>query len=88
MLSDVTKEDLEVYVGKWFEIDDPETEKVQKLLSNGSKVLTMKTLAKDGGMTQERLRELGYELIYKLVKVQGDRKMRWTIVRYKENSKI
>ena len=84
----MTKEDLEVYVGKWFEIDDPETEKVQKLLSNGSKVLTMKTLAKDGGMTQERLRELGYELIYKLVKVQGDRKMRWRIVRYKENSKI
>ena len=84
MLSDVTKEDLEVYVGKWFEIDDPETEKVQKLLSNGSKVLTMKTLAKDGGMTQERLRELGYELVYKSVNTRGMRKMCWRLVAKKQ----
>lgn len=84
MLSDVTKEDLEVYAGKWFENDDPETEEIQKLLSNGSKILTMKTLAKDGGMTQERLRELGYELIYERNTINNLQRRRWKLISAKK----
>lgn len=84
MLSDVTREDLEVYVGKWFENGDPETKELQELLSNGKNVFTVKTLAKDGGMTQERLKELGLKLIWERNTINNIQKRRWKLISVKK----
>lgn len=77
-IMNVNKKDLEVYAGKWFKIDDPETEKLQGLLSNGKRLLPIWTLAKSD-VTQERLRELGFELIYLEKQIDKDRAMRWML---------
>lgn len=72
------KEDLEVYVGKWFTKDDPETDELRKLLSNGKKVLSWNYLLKND-LVRAKLRQFGMEIIYKQKKVGEDRKMCWML---------
>ena len=72
------KEDLEVYVGKWFTKDDPETDELRKLLSNGKKVLSWNYLLKND-LVRAKLRQLGMEIVYKRKKIGEGQKMYWTL---------
>ena len=79
-IMELTEGDFEGYIGKWFAKNDPETEELRKMLSNGKKPLALTYLVKND-MVRAKLKQLGLEIIYRRKRDNGEQGMRWSIQR-------
>lgn len=80
-LSKTTKEDYKNLIGEWYPKDSPQTKELQKILgqlgTNGNRLLSIGTIAKDGSEVKKYLNSIGLEILYQRKQIKGKRTMCW-----------